>query len=89
VALDLSHYPAHRGGERGGPTPGDRNGVSVYYPFALVELVDVLEADGYEETGDILLSLRDEDGVVVTVRLRRGLAEALAERLRRPPWATP
>ena len=63
--------------------------MSVYYPFALVELVDYLEADGYEETGDVLLSLRDEDGVVVTVRLRPGLAKALAERLRGGPDRSP
>jgi len=62
-----------------------RDGVSVYYPFALVELIDYLEADGYEATGDVLLSLRDEDGVMVTVRLSAALARALHDRLGQPP----
>lgn len=66
-------------------TPTRRDGVSVYYPFALVELIDYLEADGYEECGDVLLSLRDEDGVMVTVRLSAALARALQERLGQPP----
>ncbi|MGQ0547655.1 MAG: hypothetical protein ACT4P3_20390 [Betaproteobacteria bacterium] len=63
--------------------------MSVYYPFALVELVDCIEADGYEETGDALLTLRDEDGVVVTVRLRADLARRTRERLALPPDAGP
>ena len=88
--MALSHWPAHGGAsEEEDATPSGRNGVSVYYPFALVELIDYLEADGYEETGDVLLSLRDEDGVTVTVRLRPGLVKELLERLGRPPDATP
>lgn len=65
------------------------NGVSVYYPFALVALVDYLEADGHKETGEVHISLRDEDGVQVTVRLTAEAVRQLRERLALPPDPTP
>ena len=59
-------------------------GVTVYYPFALVELLDYREADD-DRGGEVLLSFLDEDGCQVTLRIRRELAEALRERLASPP----
>ena len=64
------------------------DGVTVYYPFALVDLLDyqVVDEDG---DGELLLSFRDEDGAVVKVRLRRELAELLKSRLGGPPDSSP
>lgn len=60
------------------------DGVTVYYPFALVDLIDYRKADD-DGDGDVLLSFYDEDGCQVTVRLRRGLVESLKARLDTPP----
>jgi hypothetical protein len=60
------------------------DGVTVYYPFALVELLDFRQADDGED-GEILLSFRDEDGAEVKVRLRRELAEEIVKRLAAAP----
>ena len=64
------------------------DGVTVYYPFALVDLLDyrVVDEDG---DGELVLSFRDEDGAVVKVRLRRELAELLKSRLGGPPDSSP
>jgi hypothetical protein len=59
--------------------------ISVYYPFALTALVSFVQGDDYEETGDVLLILTDEEGCQVTLRLRPPLAAALAARLQSPP----
>ena len=59
--------------------------ISVYYPFALTELVRFVEGDDFEQTGDVLLIFVDEEACQVTVRLRAALAERLALRLQSPP----
>jgi hypothetical protein len=58
--------------------------VTVYYPFALIELLDHQQADDGED-GEILLSFRDEDGAEVKIRMRRELAEEIRNRLAAPP----
>jgi hypothetical protein len=58
--------------------------VTVYYPFALVELLDFRQVDDGED-GEVLLSFRDEDGAEVKVRLRRELAEEIRKRFEAPP----
>lgn len=60
------------------------DGVTVYYPFALVDLIDYREV-GEDKDGEVLLSFIDEDGCQVTIRLRRELVEALLARLAQPP----
>ena len=59
--------------------------LTVYYPFALTELVRFVEGDDYEQTGDVLLILKDEEGCQVTLRMRPPLPAALAIRLQSPP----
>lgn len=66
------------------PTNRD-TAVSVYYPFALVDLLEYREADEHKETGELLLSFLDQDGCKVTLRVRRDVIEALAARLATPP----
>ena len=61
------------------------DGVTVYYPFALVDL-HAIDDDG---DGELLLSFRDEDGAVVKVRLRRELVELLKSRLDKSPDSSP
>jgi len=63
------------------------DGVTVYYPFALVELHEYREVDD-DGDGDVLLSFLDEDGCKVTVRVRREVAEALRARLASPPHSS-
>ena len=64
------------------------DGTTVYYPFALVELVDFRQADEAEDD-EVLLSFMDEDGCQVSVRLRKELVEALKDRLCVPPESSP
>ena len=59
--------------------------ISVYYPFALTDLVRFVEGDDYQESGDVLLVFTDEEGCQVTLRLRSSLAAALASCLQSPP----
>ena len=59
--------------------------LSVYYPFALVDLLEYREADEHKQTGEVLLSFLDQDGCKVTLRARRDVIEALAARLATPP----
>ena len=66
-----------------GPTATD-NPVSVYYPFALVEFVEVLEDDENRAAGEVLLVFRDQDGCRVTVRLRKAALERLLAACARP-----
>ncbi len=54
-------------------------GASVYYPFALVELLDITKTDEHEETGK--LSHFDADGTRVTVRLTPVALDQLRARL--------
>src|SRR5262249_53440023 len=68
--------------DREGHTPA--NGVTVYYPFALVDLLSYREVDD-DKDGRVLLSFVDEDGCEVTIRLHRELVEALKARLASPP----
>lgn len=60
------------------------DGVTIYYPFALVDLVAYREVDE-DEDGEVLLSFIDEDGCQVTVRLRRKLVAQIQARLGAPP----
>jgi hypothetical protein len=60
------------------------NGVSVYYPFVLVELLGYTQVDDSEED-ELLLSFADEDGCRVTVKVRRAVIAALIARLSAPP----
>jgi hypothetical protein len=60
------------------------DGVTVYYPFALVELLDYRQVDDGED-GELLLSFRDEDGAEVKIRVRREVAEEIRKRLAVPP----
>ena len=69
---------------QGGCTPTP-SGLSVYYPFVLVELLGFSKADGHEETGELLLSFLDESGCRVTIKLSEPLAGELARRLGMPP----
>jgi hypothetical protein len=62
-------------------TPEGSNAISVYYPFALVELLDIGKTDEHEETGEVLLYFRDADGCQVTVRLSEVALEQLRARL--------
>ncbi|OAI50677.1 hypothetical protein AYO46_09605 [Betaproteobacteria bacterium SCGC AG-212-J23] len=64
------------------------DGVTVYYPFALVELLEWRQADE-DKDGEILLTFRDEDGAQVTIRMRRELAEMLRARFTAPPDSSP
>jgi hypothetical protein len=59
--------------------------VSVYYPFALVDLIRFQEGDDHEETGETLLVFMDADGCQVTLRLTPAAIEALRNRLGSPP----
>ena len=62
------------------PTP-QPEGVSVYYPFALVELLDITKTDEHEETGELLLHFLDADRSRVTVRLTPVALDQLRARL--------
>jgi hypothetical protein len=44
-----------------------------------------VKSDDYEETGELLLVLEDEDGAQVTVKVRETVISQLIERLSRPP----
>jgi hypothetical protein len=59
--------------------------VSVYYPFALVDVIRFQEGDDHGETGETLLVFLDADGCQVTVRMTPGAIEALKKRLQSPP----
>jgi hypothetical protein len=59
--------------------------VSVYYPFALVDLIRFQEGDDYGETGETLLVFLDADGCQVTLRTTPNAIETLKKRLQSPP----
>ena len=63
------------------PTAKPKHAVSIYYPFALVELADIGETDEHEETGEVLLYFLDSDGCQVTLRLTEQALEQLCQRL--------
>lgn len=58
------------------------NPVSVYYPFALVEFLEVTESDEREAVGEVLLAFLDQDGCRVSIRVRKEVLQQLLERLR-------
>ena len=62
-------------------------GVAVYYPFAIVALKEFVQSDDFEETGDLLLILEDEEGAQVTLKVRESAIADLLERLAKPPTA--
>ena len=69
------------------PTQARADGISVYYPFPLLELVDIGKTDEHAETGEVLLYFLDSDGCQVTLRvseyaltqLRAKLSESLTK----------
>jgi hypothetical protein len=65
-------------------TPNRAEGISVYYPFALVQLVDIGETDEHAQTGEVLLYFLDSDGCQVTIRLTEYALEQLRARLSAP-----
>ena len=65
-------------------TPKRKHAVSVYYPFALVEVLELEPADEPEQTGEVLLSLLDSDGCRVTLRLTKEAFEQLRLKLASP-----
>jgi len=60
------------------------DGLTVYYPFALVDLLDYCQADDDKE-GEVLFAFMDEDGCRVSIRMRRELVDELKQRLCVPP----
>src|SRR5687767_10691319 len=67
--LCASQFAAHsvrRGKEP--RVPKSTQAVSIYYPFALVELLEIENTDEHAETGEVLLYFLDSDGCQVTVR---------------------
>jgi hypothetical protein len=65
-------------------TPKRKHAVSVYYPFALVEVLEVEPGDEHEETGEMRLSLLDSDGCRVTLRLTKEAFDELKAKLSAP-----
>jgi hypothetical protein len=57
--------------------PKRMEAVSVHYPFALVELLEIEKTDEHEETGEVMLYFLDSDGCQVTVRLTQLAIEQL------------
>lgn len=60
------------------------SGLSVHYPFALVEFLSCTETDEHEETGEVLLAFLDESGCRVTLRVRKAVLQLTVERLAAP-----
>jgi hypothetical protein len=56
----------------------------VYYPFALLELLDMGETDEHAQTGEVLLYFLDSDGCQVTLRLSEYALAQLRARLSAP-----
>ena len=81
----MSFAPAYASGKEA-LTPKGAQGVSVYYPFALVEFVDVAKTDEHDQTGEVLLYFLDSDGCQVTLRLSEYALLQLRERL--SAWPT-
>ena len=60
------------------------DGVSVYYPFPLLELVDIGKTDEHAQTGEMLLYFLDSDGCQVTLRLSEYALAQLRAKLSEP-----
>jgi hypothetical protein len=58
--------------------------VSVYYPFPLLQLVDIGETDEHAQTGEVLLYFLDSHGCQVTIRVGEYALEQLRARLSAP-----
>lgn len=56
--------------------------VSVYYPFPLVDFLEMAETEEHEAVGEVLLVFLDRDGSRVTLRLRREALDQLLAALR-------
>jgi len=72
-------------GGKEGATPTRAAGVSVYYPFPLLELVDIGKTDEHAETGEVLLYFLDSDGCQVTLRVSEYALAQLRTKLSEPP----
>ena len=81
VPLSTTQFAAQCGSCKESSTAKPRHAVSIYYPFALVELADIGETDEHEETGEVMLSFLDSDGCQVTLRLTQQALEQLCQRL--------
>lgn len=57
--------------------------LSIYYPFALVDLLCVQNTDEHAHTGEVLLCFLDASACQVTVRLTQHALEQLCEALPR------
>lgn len=66
--------------EIGQTVPSSATGVSVYYPYDLVQFVDLASDD--EDPQIVLLSFLDTGGCRITLRVRRSAFRALAPSLR-------
>jgi hypothetical protein len=75
---------AQAGSRKEASTPNHAEGVSVYYPFALLELIDIGKTDEHAETGEVLLYFRDSDHCRVTIRLSEYAFEQLRTKLSAP-----
>ena len=83
-----SERASHRGRKVEGKeaaTPNRAEGVSVYYPFALLKLLDIGKTEEHAETGEVLLYFLDADGCQVTLRLSAYALVQLRAKLTEPP----
>ena len=79
AASQFARILIRRGKERRVAKP--TQALSIYYPFALVELLEISNTDEHEETGEVLLYFLDSDGCQVTVRLTKHAVEQLCRTL--------
>ena len=56
--------------------------VSVYYPFALVDFLELVETDEHRAVAEVLLVFLDRDGCRVTLRVRREVLDGMQAALR-------
>lgn len=52
--------------------------ISLYYPYALVELVSYRQTEDHDRTGEVLLMFEDAGHCHVTIRLERRALRTLA-----------
>jgi hypothetical protein len=72
-----------------GESATTQHALSVYYPFALVDLIAFHESDDHEDTGEALLVFLDADGCHVSLRLSPHAVEALRKRIPEAPDTNP
>jgi hypothetical protein len=72
-----------------GESATTQHALSVYYPFALVDLIAFHESDDHEDTGEALLVFLDADGCHVSLRLSPHAVAALRKRIPEAPDTNP